>query len=60
MAGIVLSLLLLKSIMVPLRSMNKRLEEIAHGEADLTKKSLLKIKTNLVSLLNLSILLPNR
>lgn len=40
MVGIVLSLLLLRSIMVPLRSMNMQLEEIAHGEADLTKKSL--------------------
>lgn len=44
MAGIVLSLLLLKSIMVPLRSMNKQLEEIAHGEADLTKKVIVKNK----------------
>ncbi|MED1171878.1 methyl-accepting chemotaxis protein [Bacillus inaquosorum] len=43
-AGIVLSLLLLKSIMVPLRSMNKQLEEIAHGEADLTKKVIVKNK----------------
>ncbi|MBU2661324.1 methyl-accepting chemotaxis protein [Bacillus cabrialesii] len=42
--GIVLSLLLLKSIMVPLRSMNKQLEEIAHGEADLTKKVIVKNK----------------
>ncbi|MCY8146198.1 methyl-accepting chemotaxis protein [Bacillus inaquosorum] len=44
MAGIVLSLLLLKSIMVPLKSMNKQLEEIAHGEADLTKKVIVKNK----------------
>ncbi|MCY9063694.1 methyl-accepting chemotaxis protein [Bacillus inaquosorum] len=44
MVGIVLSLLLLKSIMVPLRSMNKQLEEIAHGEADLTKKVIVKNK----------------
>ncbi|MCY7900630.1 methyl-accepting chemotaxis protein [Bacillus inaquosorum] len=44
MVGIVLSLLLLKSIMVPLRSMNKQLEEIAHGEADLTKKIIVKNK----------------
>ena len=36
--GIVLSLLLLKSILVPLRSLNQQLEDIAHGEADLTKK----------------------
>lgn len=42
--GIVLSLLLLKSIMVPLRSMNKQLEDIAHGEADLTKKVIVKNK----------------
>ncbi|MFW2109053.1 methyl-accepting chemotaxis protein [Bacillus spizizenii] len=42
MVGIVLSLLLLKSIMVPLRSMNRQLEEIAHGEADLTKKVIVK------------------
>lgn len=38
--GVVLSIMLLKSIMVPLRSINKQLEEIAHGDADLTKKSL--------------------
>ncbi|MHB9996397.1 methyl-accepting chemotaxis protein [Bacillus spizizenii] len=44
MVGIVLSLLLLKSIMVPLRSMNRQLEEIAHGEADLTKKVIVKNK----------------
>ncbi|MCY9378708.1 methyl-accepting chemotaxis protein [Bacillus inaquosorum] len=44
MVGIVLSLLLLKSIMVPLRSMNKQMEEIAHGEADLTKKIIVKNK----------------
>ncbi|MEC1258938.1 HAMP domain-containing methyl-accepting chemotaxis protein [Bacillus swezeyi] len=42
--GIMLSLLLLKSIMVPLRSLNKQLEEIAHGEADLTKKVIVKNK----------------
>ncbi|MEK5081868.1 methyl-accepting chemotaxis protein [Bacillus sp. FSL H8-0515] len=42
--GIVLSLLLLKSILVPLRSINKQLEEIAHGEADLTKKVNVKNK----------------
>ncbi|MFT4400702.1 methyl-accepting chemotaxis protein [Bacillus sp. SW14] len=44
MLGVVLSLLLLKSIMVPLRSMNKQLEEIAHGDADLTKKVIVKNK----------------
>ncbi|MEC1436984.1 methyl-accepting chemotaxis protein [Bacillus spizizenii] len=44
MVGIVLSLLLLKSIMVPLRSMNRQLAEIAHGEADLTKKVIVKNK----------------
>lgn len=44
MVGIVLSLLLLKSILVPLRSINKQLEEIAHGEADLTKKVNVKNK----------------
>ncbi|MGG1245636.1 methyl-accepting chemotaxis protein [Bacillus spizizenii] len=44
MVGVVLSLLLLKSIMVPLRSMNMQLEEIAHGEADLTKKVIVKNK----------------
>ncbi|QCK11025.1 methyl-accepting chemotaxis protein [Bacillus subtilis] len=42
--GIVLSIMLLKSIMVPLRSINKQLEEIAHGEADLTKKVIVKNK----------------
>lgn len=55
--GIVLSIMLLKSIMVPLRSINKQLEEIAHGEADLTKKVIVKIKMNLASLPNLLILL---
>ncbi|MCY8785601.1 methyl-accepting chemotaxis protein [Bacillus spizizenii] len=44
MVGIVLSLLLLRSIMVPLRSMNMQLEKIAHGEADLTKKVIVKNK----------------
>ncbi|UQZ45078.1 methyl-accepting chemotaxis protein [Bacillus subtilis] len=44
MLGIVLSIMLLKSIMVPLRSINKQLEEIAHGEADLTKKVIVKNK----------------
>ncbi|MCY9257565.1 methyl-accepting chemotaxis protein [Bacillus spizizenii] len=44
MVGIVLSLLLLRSIMVPLRSMNMQLEEIAHDEADLTKKVIVKNK----------------
>ncbi|MFN2744924.1 MULTISPECIES: methyl-accepting chemotaxis protein [Bacillus] len=42
--GVILSLLLLKSIMVPLRSLNKQLEDIAHGEADLTKKVIVKNK----------------
>lgn len=42
--GIVLSLLLLKSILVPLRSLNQQLEDIAHGEADLTKKVIVKNK----------------
>ncbi|MGG3438976.1 methyl-accepting chemotaxis protein [Bacillus subtilis] len=42
--GIVLSIMLLKSIMVPLRSMNKQLEGIAHGDADLTKKVIVKNK----------------
>lgn len=42
--GIVLSIMLLKSIMVPLRSINKQLEEIAHGDADLTKKVIVKNK----------------
>lgn len=42
--GIVLSIMLLRSIMVPLRSINKQLEEIAHGEADLTKKVIVKNK----------------
>ncbi|MGG4110268.1 methyl-accepting chemotaxis protein [Bacillus subtilis] len=42
--GVVLSIMLLKSIMVPLRSINKQLEEIAHGDADLTKKVIVKNK----------------
>ncbi|SNZ15531.1 methyl-accepting chemotaxis protein [Terribacillus aidingensis] len=35
--GIILSLLLLRSILVPLRSLNQQLEEIAQGDADLTQ-----------------------
>ncbi|MCY9209326.1 methyl-accepting chemotaxis protein [Bacillus subtilis] len=42
--GVVLSIMLLKSIMVPLRSINKQLEEIAHGDADLAKKVIVKNK----------------
>ncbi|MEC4033312.1 methyl-accepting chemotaxis protein [Bacillus subtilis] len=42
--GVVLSIMLLKSIMVPLRSINKQLDEIAHGDADLTKKVIVKNK----------------
>ncbi|RCK13093.1 hypothetical protein DT075_04720 [Bacillus licheniformis] len=44
--GIVLSLLLLKSILVPLRSLNQQLEDIAHGEADLTKNREKSYKAN--------------
>ncbi|MGG3460327.1 putative methyl-accepting chemotaxis protein YoaH [Bacillus licheniformis] len=50
--GIVLSLLLLKSILVPLRSLNQQLEDIAHGEADLTKKVIVKNKDELGQLAN--------
>ena len=50
--GIVLSLLLLKSILVPLRSLNQQLEEIAHGEADLTKKVIVKNKDEFGQLAN--------
>lgn len=39
--GVVLSIMLLKSIMVPLRSINKQLED---GDADLTKKVIVKNK----------------
>ncbi|MDN5386983.1 MULTISPECIES: methyl-accepting chemotaxis protein [Bacillus] len=50
--GIVLSLLLLKSILVPLRSLNQQLGDIAHGEADLTKKVLVKNKDEFGQLAN--------
>ncbi|MBK4206479.1 methyl-accepting chemotaxis protein [Bacillus licheniformis] len=50
--GIVLSLLLLKSILVPLRSLNQQLEDIAHGEADLTKKVIVKNKDEFGQLAN--------
>ncbi|WP_077305851.1 methyl-accepting chemotaxis protein [Terribacillus halophilus] len=42
--GIVLSLLLLRSILVPLRSLNQQLEEIAQGDADLTQTVEVKSK----------------
>ncbi|MFC8151203.1 methyl-accepting chemotaxis protein [Bacillus paralicheniformis] len=50
--GIVLSLLLLKSILVPLRSLNQQLGDIAHGEADLTKKVIVKNKDEFGQLAN--------
>ncbi|QED47945.1 methyl-accepting chemotaxis protein [Cytobacillus dafuensis] len=42
--GIILSVLLLRSILVPLGLMNKQLKEIANGEADLTKRLQIKSK----------------
>ncbi|PAD35752.1 methyl-accepting chemotaxis protein [Terribacillus saccharophilus] len=42
--GILLSMLLLRSILVPLRSLNKQLEDIAQGDADLTQKAAVKSK----------------
>ncbi|MDA7025146.1 HAMP domain-containing methyl-accepting chemotaxis protein [Bacillus sp. CLL-7-23] len=42
--GIIMGLSLLKSILVPLRSLNQQLEDIAHGEADLTKEVVVKNK----------------
>ncbi|PAE15968.1 methyl-accepting chemotaxis protein [Virgibacillus sp. 7505] len=42
--GILLSLLLLRSILVPLRSLNRQLEDIAQGDADLTQKVAVKNK----------------
>ncbi|PAF16924.1 methyl-accepting chemotaxis protein [Terribacillus saccharophilus] len=42
--GILLSILLLKSILVPLRSLNRQLEDIAQGDADLTQKVAVKSK----------------
>ncbi|VVM35309.1 putative methyl-accepting chemotaxis protein YoaH [Terribacillus sp. AE2B 122] len=42
--GILLSMLLLRSILVPLRSLNKQLEDIAQGDADLTQKVAVKSK----------------
>ncbi len=50
--GIVLSLLLLKSILVPLRSLNQQLGDIAHGEADLTEKVIVKNKDEFGQLAN--------
>ncbi|TWK83607.1 putative methyl-accepting chemotaxis protein YoaH [Bacillus paralicheniformis] len=50
--GIVLSLLLLKSILVPLRSLNQQLGDMAHGEADLTKKVIVKNKDEFGQLAN--------
>lgn len=38
LVGILLSILLLKSILIPLRSLNKQLDDISTGEADLTKR----------------------
>lgn len=40
--GIVLSFMLLRSILIPLGMINRQLNEIAHGEADLTKRVQLK------------------
>ncbi|MFP7170366.1 methyl-accepting chemotaxis protein [Terribacillus halophilus] len=42
--GIVLSILLLKSILVPLRSLNRQLEDIAEGDADLTQQVMVRSK----------------
>lgn len=42
--GILLSMLLLRSILVPLRSLNRQLEDIAQGDADLTQKVAIKTK----------------
>ncbi|NPC94702.1 methyl-accepting chemotaxis protein [Bacillus sp. WMMC1349] len=42
--GIIMGLSLLKSILLPLRSLNQQLEDIAHGEADLTKEVVVKNK----------------
>ncbi len=42
--GILLSILLLKSILVPLRDLNKQLENIAQGDADLTQELTVKSK----------------
>ncbi|MDA1476924.1 methyl-accepting chemotaxis protein [Bacillus changyiensis] len=42
--GIIMGLSLLKSILLPLRSLNQQLEDIAHGEADLTKEVIVKNK----------------
>ncbi|MFP7494575.1 methyl-accepting chemotaxis protein [Terribacillus saccharophilus] len=42
--GIVLSILLLRSILVPLRSLNRQLEDIAQGDADLTQQVIVRNK----------------
>jgi len=42
--GIILSVLLLRSILIPLKDLNQQLENIAHGEADLTRELHIKSK----------------
>nr|WP_239587761.1 HAMP domain-containing methyl-accepting chemotaxis protein [Bacillus pakistanensis] len=50
--GITLSILLLRSILIPLRIINQQLEDIAHGEADLTKRVQVKGKNEFGQLAN--------
>lgn len=42
--GTILSALLLRSILIPLKNLNQQLEDIAHGEADLTRELHIKSK----------------
>ncbi|WP_313799238.1 methyl-accepting chemotaxis protein [Cytobacillus sp.] len=42
--GIILGVFLLRAILIPLGQINKQLEDIAHGEADLTKRVRIKGK----------------
>ncbi|MCP3738482.1 methyl-accepting chemotaxis protein [Rossellomorea sp. BNER] len=50
--GTTLSILLLRSILIPLKIMNQQLEEIAHGEADLTQRVQVKRKNEFGQLAN--------
>ncbi|NMH68407.1 HAMP domain-containing protein [Bacillus sp. RO3] len=42
--GVILSIVLLRSILLPLRSLTKQFDQLAHGDADLTKKVMVKTK----------------
>jgi methyl-accepting chemotaxis protein len=50
--GTILSALLLRSILIPLKNLNQQLEDIAHGEGDLTKELHIKNKDEFGKLAN--------